>query len=154
MFGREPIGQRLWRIAAHAARPGRGVRLTESTGDAALPSIVKSGSGGHLRLAYLTRRIESSLRLVDLTNRDASGALTATRVFQRSSRWDYGGRFSPDGKTVAFISNRTGTSEVWLCEPDGSNPRRLTDIRGDPTFASWSSDSRSIAFSSAPGGLA
>jgi Tol biopolymer transport system component len=146
----EPIGPRLWRIPAAGSGPGRGTRLTESTGDATLPSISRPDSHGHARLAYFTRRVETSLRLVDLTHRDATGALTSSRVFQRSSRWDYGGRLSPDRHLVAFISTRTGTAEIWLSAPDGSNVRRLTDIKGDPVFPFWSSDSR-LAFLSAPG---
>ena len=75
----EPVGPRLWRIPADASSPGRGVRLAESTGDAVLPSISKSDARGHARLAYFTRRLEISLRLVDLTQRDASGALTTSK---------------------------------------------------------------------------
>ena len=147
----EPVGPRLWRIPADASAPGRGVRLEESTGDAVFPSISKSDARGHARLAYFTRRLEVGLRLVDLTQRDASGTLTTSKVFQRSSRWDYGGRFSPDARLVAFISTRTGSAEVWVAAADGSDLRRLTDIKGDPVFPFWSSDSRRLSFLSAPG---
>ena len=146
----EPVGPRLWRIAV-AASPGHGMRLRESTGDAVFPSISTANARGLARLAYFTRRVETSLRLVDLTERDALGAFTTSKVFQRSSRWDYGGRFSPDGRLVAFISTRTGTAEIWLAAPDGSDLRRLTDIKGDPVFPFWSSDSRALSFLSAPG---
>jgi Tol biopolymer transport system component/tRNA A-37 threonylcarbamoyl transferase component Bud32 len=66
-----------------------------------------------------------------------------------SSFADYSPQFSPDGRRVAFESDRSGEHEIWLAEPDGSNPVQLT--RG-PGFAQgspgWSPDGRRIAFDS------
>ena len=36
-------------------------------------------------------------------------------------------RFSPDGRTVAFLSDRDKGRSVWLLPMDGGEPRRLTD---------------------------
>jgi len=58
-------------------------------------------------------------------------------------------QFSPDGKRVAFLSTRSGSPEVWLCESDGSNPRRLTffdDPDGQITRPHWSPEGREIVF--------
>jgi len=35
-------------------------------------------------------------------------------------------RFSPDGSRIAFVSDRSGISNVWTIRPDGSDPRMLT----------------------------
>jgi Tol biopolymer transport system component len=35
-------------------------------------------------------------------------------------------RYSPDGRTIVFESNRTGFNELWLMNADGSNQRQLT----------------------------
>ena len=52
--------------------------------------------------------------------------------------------WSPDGRHIAFVSNRDGDDEIYVMGSDGTNPRRLTMDGGkDP---SWSPDGRHIAF--------
>src|SRR5262249_28475145 len=36
--------------------------------------------------------------------------------------------FSPDGRELAFISNRSGKTAVWVARADGSSPRQLSDL--------------------------
>ena len=38
-------------------------------------------------------------------------------------------KFSPDGKTIAFLSDRSGVENLWIADPDGSNPRAVTRDR-------------------------
>jgi len=38
-------------------------------------------------------------------------------------------KFSPDGKTIAFLSDRSGVENLWIADPDGSNPRAVTKDR-------------------------
>ena len=49
----------------------------------------------------------------------------ATRVTS-GMPWDGMPRWSPDGETIAFISDRDGGDNLWLVAPDGSSLRRLT----------------------------
>jgi tricorn protease len=67
--------------------------------------------------------------------------LTATPgIHERSSKW------SPDGKTIAVISDRSGQDEIWLMNQDGTGePRQLTT--GGDTYKyslSWSPDGSKI----------
>src|SRR5690348_12143747 len=35
-------------------------------------------------------------------------------------------RWSPDSKRLAYISDRSGSSQVWLMDPDGGNAKQVT----------------------------
>ncbi|MDX1571861.1 MAG: amidohydrolase, partial [Xanthomonadales bacterium] len=43
--------------------------------------------------------------------------------------WNMQPRFSPDGKRIAFISDRNGADNLWLMNADGSEPEALTEER-------------------------
>src|SRR5689334_24012455 len=34
-------------------------------------------------------------------------------------------RYSPDGTKLVFLSDRSGSENIWICDADGSNPRAL-----------------------------
>jgi eukaryotic-like serine/threonine-protein kinase len=64
-----------------------------------------------------------------------------------SSAFDGHAQFSPDGRRIAFGSDRTGTFEIWVVEADGSSERQLTRgltlYQGSPR---WSPDGSLVAF--------
>jgi Tol biopolymer transport system component len=54
-------------------------------------------------------------------------------------------RFSPDGKTIAFISDRKGQNNLWLMDADGKNPRAVfTDKTQRALSPVWSPDGNYI----------
>jgi eukaryotic-like serine/threonine-protein kinase len=69
--------------------------------------------------------------------------------FIESTKTERDPQFSPDGKKVAFASNRSGNAEVWVCDSNGSNSAQITSL-GAPWVGCprWSPDSRQIAFDS------
>lgn len=148
----EPGGSRLWRISAAGSSTGHGVRVAEATSDALTPAISQSRARGSVRLAYLVRRQQVGVRMIEVNTQATFGSLSAAKWFQSSSRFDQGARVSPDGKLVAFFSNRDGTQELWVSGVDGSNLHRLTHLgRGDACFAAWSPDGQKITFNSGHG---
>ncbi len=54
--------------------------------------------------------------------------------------------FSPDGSRVAFVSDRSGSDNLWIANADGSGLRQLSRDTGMETFSSpaWSSDGQSV----------
>ena len=64
---------------------------------------------------------------------------------------DFSPSWSPDGKWIAFSSDRKGDDvnyEIYVMDADGKNTRRLTNNRVDDNSPSWSSDGKRIVFSS------
>ncbi|HSB10805.1 MAG TPA: DPP IV N-terminal domain-containing protein [Blastocatellia bacterium] len=56
--------------------------------------------------------------------------------------------FSPDGRRLAFISNRTGGGDIYVLGFDSGETRRLTFDDGNEQLDSWSRDGRWIYFTS------
>lgn len=60
--------------------------------------------------------------------------------------------WSPDGRRIAFISDRDGNDEVYvMTDAGGSAPTRLTDSPEDDSYPTWSPDGRCLAFVSRRG---
>ena len=55
-------------------------------------------------------------------------------------------RWSPDGKQVAFVSNREGGPQVWVIPAAGGEPKRLTTMATGASGVTWSPDGKWIAF--------
>ncbi len=62
--------------------------------------------------------------------------------------------FSPDGRFIAFVSDRSGSPEIWITDVEGGNPQRLTDDRATQMMRpSWSPEGKELAYSSNKDGL-
>jgi Tol biopolymer transport system component len=81
--------------------------------------------------------------------RDVTRARSSNRLFIFSTQDDVDPQFSPDGRRIVFVSERSGHDEIWVCNSDGLSPLQLTSFQG-PTVTTprWSPDGRRIAFDS------
>jgi len=84
--------------------------------------------------------------LGDIWTADESGQNVQRLTVNRGR--DVYGRFSPDGKWIAFSSDRNGNLDVFLIPAGGGNAKQLTTHSADDTVLGWSADSRSVLFSS------
>ncbi len=55
-------------------------------------------------------------------------------------------KWSPDGRWIAFLSDRTGALNLYLIRPDGGEAMALTQAKSNIHTFQWSPDSRRIAF--------
>jgi len=61
---------------------------------------------------------------------------------------DQGATYSPDGH-IAFVSDRSGSREIWLAKGDGSGQVRVTNLNGPPVdHLQWSPDGHKLVFDS------
>jgi Tol biopolymer transport system component len=65
---------------------------------------------------------------------------TGGRLLTDDPLRDRGPRWSPDGKQIAFYSNRSGFYEIWTMNPDGSRLLQVTDAKGAYNWPFWSPD--------------
>ena len=60
--------------------------------------------------------------------------------------------FSPDGKSIAYLTNVTGTQQVWAIDLPNGKPRQLTNYEDNVGFVRWLGDGSGLIFGKAKGG--
>jgi Tol biopolymer transport system component/DNA-binding winged helix-turn-helix (wHTH) protein len=128
----------LWRVEIAS---GETERMLVNDRGIANPAIAANGV-----IIFESESYQENLWRQDLIA-DARG-LHADRLNTHSTKQESYPSVSPDGKWLAFISNRTGKRSLLLTEFDETNQRVLTQA-GQPVAATpvWSPDSKQIAIS-------
>jgi len=143
IFAKDPgNGGELWQLSSSG-------ELTQlAFGEEGLaPAVSAKGD----RIAYVRGRGTVHIWRADLTAEAPEAS--ATRLIY-STRTQALARYSPDGSQIAFQSNRSGSTEIWLSAADGADPEPITAFNGPYTSApSWCSDGRRIAFDSRASGV-
>ncbi|HWR50280.1 MAG TPA: winged helix-turn-helix domain-containing protein, partial [Bryobacteraceae bacterium] len=146
--GRELIwahGGQLWRVPVD----GSPVRLIVEAGSDVV-DVAVSRDGHHV--VYARESEDKDIWSLDVGNPgpEPKRRPEPKRLIS-STRAEGLARFSPDGRSIAFASDRSGAFEIWVADADGSNPLRVTDI-GKCGAPRWSHDGQWIAFDSAASG--
>lgn len=61
-------------------------------------------------------------------------------------------QLSPDGKQLVYLSNQSGTSQVWSIMLPNGKPERLTYFEDNVSFVRWVEDGKALVFGMASGG--
>jgi len=130
-------------IPAFAARPMTIEDLVTAV-RVADPQV--SPDGRQVAFVRTTTDLAAGKRSAEIWIVPADGS-APPRQLTRSGKTDEAPRFSPDGRTLAFLSNRGGTPQVYLLDLSGGEPRKLTDLSAgvqDPLV--FSPDGKKLAF--------
>lgn len=85
----------------------------------------------------------ANLWIVAANGKSPPHQLTTSEKKDRHPRW------SPDGKTILFESNRSGEFQLWTIDLSGGEARQLTDVSTGAATGVWSPDGMRVAFVSA-----
>ena len=126
-------------IMLMASYGGGSLSIPGTTADDGEPAW--SPDGARIVLARSARFTEPGLFILELAG---SGRAIPTGQRGDEPAW------SPDGTKIAFSSRRTGNSEIYVMNADGSDAIRLTDDAANDISPAWSPDGRRIAFVRTP----
>jgi len=122
--------ERIALDAGHDKLAGEPAPVTAITIPFVAPDVSRDGQ-------WLVFRTELEHEDLYVSRTDGTGLrrLTDDAARDRAATW------SPDGKRIAFYSDRSGKYEIWTIAPDGSGLEQLTDLTGDwVSYPVWSAD--------------
>lgn len=119
-------------------------------GEAPSPSSIYADSPIQFSLARLTPALAYSVVQNDpnIWRLDFGSPPRWQRVIASSGQ-DASPQFSPDGRRIAFRSDRSGSEQIWVAAADGSDAVPVTHGPGRPAVPRWAPDSRTLVFNDA-----
>jgi Tol biopolymer transport system component/DNA-binding winged helix-turn-helix (wHTH) protein len=129
----------MYRVPAAGGQPHR----IEGLANANYLNLVAKSN----RLIYSTRSVNFDIRRLDL-----NAVAAKPERFLASTRYEVSPSYSPDGKRIAFSSNRSGVRQIWVADSSGDNLSPLTSFSdGVASSPKWSPDGQVIVFDARPG---
>lgn len=123
---------KLWRLAAFGGSPREVIVGASVAND---PAIASAGN----RMAYTQTPSMSAIWLTNLP----AGPEPHTRPIIRSAGRESSPSWSPDGRQIAWVSDRSGNDEIWVSDADGSNAAQVTSLKADSlTRPRWFADGK------------
>jgi len=138
----------LWRQVV----PGKNLpaRLPFAGEDGTMPMVSRFQSDRG-RLVYVRNFQDTNIWRIAIAGPGAAASGPPVLAIS-STRRDSTPQLSPDGRRVAFVSDRSGAGEIWSADADGSNAVQLSFLRASAGAPCWSPDGQRIVFQSNRGG--
>jgi dipeptidyl aminopeptidase/acylaminoacyl peptidase len=145
IFAATPVGAfHLWRVGVsdgsltYVPVPGS-------------PVVHPSVAGQPSRLVYAELSYECNIWGMRIA--DGHEVTFQSEPLIASTRMDHQPVWSPDGHRIAFISDRSGSREIWMTDRAGRDPHQLTDLVGIHVMnPRWAPEGERIAFTGIPEG--
>lgn len=128
-----------------SARGGESTPLPSDTASASDPTVSPKGDF----IAFVESEENWNIWRASLID----GHVGKAERFLASTGQNHSPSYSPDGQTIAFVSDRSGNPEIWCADSGGSNLRQVTRFAG-PWLGTirWAPDGKSIVFDARPNG--
>jgi Tol biopolymer transport system component/DNA-binding winged helix-turn-helix (wHTH) protein len=128
----------LWRVCATGCSPRP---VAGPVGEAKWPSIPANGVSSLVYEQGLSTFNIWHLRLKDAKHHEKPASPLISEKGDKMRP-----ELSPDGKKIAFESNRLGFWDIWTCDVEGTGCDQITSLHGTAGRARWSPDGHRIAF--------
>jgi dipeptidyl aminopeptidase/acylaminoacyl peptidase len=130
---------------AFAAKPGLDTSTVWEMRSVSEPQITKDGKSVIYVLGFNDKMTDQKLsNLWTVSNDGKDNRPMTTGAFRDTSP-----RISPDGTRVAFLSNRSGKTQIhvrWVDVSGGSQEAQITDLQQAPSNIEWSPDGKWIGY--------
>jgi len=93
-----------------------------------IETILFDPTGGRIVVGVRRNQTYSEIGTVPDDGSDRFSALTPPLSFVQPPPTSLSPAYSPDGRHIAFVSDRDGRPGVWIMASDGANPRRVSDV--------------------------
>ncbi len=131
----------IWKMPSKGGEPQQ---ITAGQGDDADLSLSADGK----RMVFATYRQNINIGVADLDIKGQGAGLKW--LTSDAARGELGPAFSPDGKRIAYFSNRKGVERegIWVMDADGSNAAPLVVDDYQNVFPRWYADGQALLFRS------
>jgi Tol biopolymer transport system component len=123
------------------------MQLTEQLGKTVLyDDIALSPDGAHV--AWVQSTAATTSRQTHIRGTTGGAPAASVNLATIGERKDSDPAWSPDSKSLAFFSapGEKDQAQLWTVNADGSNPKKVTNLKGYAARPRWSHDGKQIAF--------